>query len=64
MFECAHTHCPKFNEILQDCGCNKQTVHQRVGQEEDKKLIVGKAHTVVHPRELKKQQHYIIREMV
>lgn len=46
---CVVTHCPEFNEILQDGGCNEQTVHQRVGQEEDEKLVVGESHTVVHP---------------
>ena len=43
------THCPELYEILQYGGCNEQTVHQRVGQEEDEKLVVGESDTVVHP---------------
>lgn len=46
--ECV-THRPELYEVLQDSGCNEQTVHQRVGQEEDEKLVVGEAYTVVHP---------------
>ena len=44
-----HTHCPELYEILQYGGCNEQTVHQRVSQEKDEKLVVGESHTVVHP---------------
>lgn len=43
------THCPELYEILQHGGCNEQAVHQRVGQEEDEKLVVGESYTVVHP---------------
>lgn len=43
------THCPEFDEILQYGGCDEQTVHQRVGQEENEKLVIGEPHTVVHP---------------
>lgn len=43
------THCPEFDEILQHGGCDEQTVHQRVGQEEDEELVIGEAHTVVDP---------------
>lgn len=43
------THCPELYEILQHGGCNEQTVHQRVGQEEDEELVVGESYTVVHP---------------
>lgn len=41
--------CPELYEILQHGGCNEQTVHQRVGQEEDEELVVGESNTVVHP---------------
>lgn len=43
------THRPELYEILQHSGCNEQTVHQGVGQEEDEKLVVGESYTVVHP---------------
>lgn len=43
------THCPELDEILQHGGGDEQTVHQRVGQEEDEKLVIGEPHTVVHP---------------
>lgn len=43
------THRPELYEILQHGGRNEQTVHQRVGQEQDEELVVGEAHAVVHP---------------
>lgn len=43
------THCPELYEILQHGGCDEQTVHQRVGQEEDEELVVGESYAVVHP---------------
>lgn len=46
---CDATHCPELDEILEHGGSNEQTVQQWVGQEEDEELVVGKAHTVVHP---------------
>lgn len=46
--ECV-THGPELYEVLQHGGCNEQTVHQRVGQEEDEELVVGEAYTVVDP---------------
>lgn len=45
----AATHRPEFDEILQHGGGDEQAVEQRVGQEEDEKLVVGESHTVVHP---------------
>lgn len=49
------THCPEFYEVLQHGGRDEQTVHQRVGQEEDEKLVVGETHTVVHPEDTQAQ---------
>lgn len=45
----AATHRPEFDEILQHGGCDEQTVHQRVGKEEDEELVIGESHAVVHP---------------
>lgn len=49
------THCPEFYEVLQHGGRDEQTVHQRVGQEEDEKLVVGETHAVVHPGDAQTQ---------
>lgn len=51
---CTVTHCPELYEILQNCGSNEQTVHQRVGQEEDEELVVGESDAVVHPADTQK----------
>lgn len=40
---------PKFDEILHDCRTNDSAVEGGVGQEEDKELVVGESHTVIHP---------------
>lgn len=49
------THCPEFYEVLQHGGRDEQTVHKRVGQEEDEELVVGETHTVVHPGDTQTQ---------
>lgn len=44
------THHPEFEEMPKDCCCNEHTVHYGVGEEKQEELVVGKAHTVVHPK--------------
>ena len=50
------THCPELDEILQYGGCNEQTVHQRVAQEQNKEFVVGESHTVVHPERERRER--------
>lgn len=44
-----YTYHPEFEKILKDCRCNEYAVKYGVREEEQKELVVRKAHTVVHP---------------
>lgn len=56
LFAACATHRPELDEILQHGGCDEQTVHQRVGEEEDEKLVIGESHAVVHPGDAQLQR--------
>lgn len=53
------THHPEFEEMPKDCCCNEHTVHYGVGEEKQEELVVGKAHTVVHPKRKNKWRYQI-----
>lgn len=44
-----HTHHPEFEKILKDRRCDEYAVEYGVREEEQEELVVGEAHTVVHP---------------
>lgn len=43
------TYCPKFDKILQIRSSNKKAVQQGISQEKEKKFIIWKSNTIVHP---------------
>lgn len=43
------TYGPEFDEILDDCCTNHYTVEWRIGQKQDKVLVVWESNTVIHP---------------